>query len=157
MEFPRRIYTVTEFMQARDCVEQGYKHRLTVGGSRGFKEKMQRIKSLLHTADYYDFLRTYIRCVKEIEGIGQLRETEATIWLNTYLVENPVEGARFLVQKAQQMKDYLEGRQYYDKGEMAAVETSIGFLRVLEGKRLSDDLKQLCQASLKQWTDEHVL
>jgi hypothetical protein len=118
---------------------------------------MQRIKSLLHTADYYDFLRTYIRCVKEIEGIGQLRETEATIWLNTYLVTNPVEGARFLVQKAQQMKDYLDGRQYYDKGEMAAVETSIDFLRVLEGKRLSDDLKQLCQASLKQWTDERVL
>ncbi len=157
MEFPRRIYTVTEFMQARRCVEAGYKHRLRVVGSRGFKEKVERIKSLLRTTDYYDFLRTYIRCIKEIDGIGQLRETEATIWLNTYLVANPVEGARFLVQKTQQMKDYLEGRQYYDTGEMAAVETSIDFLRELDGKRLSDDLKQLCHASLKQWTEDRVL
>jgi len=157
MEFPRRIYTVTEFMQARDCVKKGYRHRLKVSGSRDFKEKVKRIKSLLHTADYYDFLRTYIRCIKEIEGMGQLRETEATIWLNKYLVENPVEGARFIVQKAQQMQDYLDGKQYYDKGEMAAVKKSIDFLRVLGSKRLNEDLKQQCLASLKQWTEERVL
>ena len=157
MEFPRRIYTVKEFMQARDCVKKGYRHRLKVSGSRDFKEKVKRIKSLLHTADYYDFLRTYIRCIKEIEGMGQLRETEATIWLNKYLVENPVEGARFIVQKAQQMQDYLDGKQYYDKGEMAAVKKSIEFLRVLGSKRINEDLKQQCLASLKQWTEERVL
>ena len=157
MEFPRRIYTVKEFMQARDCVKKGYRHRLKVSGSRDFKEKVKRIKSLLHTADYYDFLRTYIRCIKEIEGMGQLRETEAIIWLNKYLLENPVEGARFIVQKAQQMQDYLDGKQYYDKGEMAAVKKSIDFLRVLGSKRLNEDLKQQCLASLKQWTEERVL
>lgn len=157
MEFPRRIYTLKEFMQARECVEKGYKHRLNVFGSKGFKEKVKRIKSLLHITDYYDFLRTYIRCIKEIKGIGQLRETEATIWLNRYLVENPVEGARFIVQKAHQMKDYLDGKQYYDKGEMAAVKKSIEFLKVLESKRISEDLKQQCTDSLKQWTEERIL
>jgi hypothetical protein len=157
MEFPRRIYTLTEFIQARDCVEKGYKHRLRVFGSRAFKEKVKRIKSLLHITDYYDFLRTYIRYIKEIEGIGQLRETEATIWLNQYIVENPVEGARFIVQKAQQMKDYLDGKQYYDKGEMAAVKKSIEFLKVLESKRISEGLKRQCETSLKQWTEEQVL
>ncbi|MEE8570144.1 MAG: hypothetical protein V3S97_03990 [Candidatus Bathyarchaeia archaeon] len=157
MEFPRRIYTLKEFMQARECVEKGHKHRLVVSGSKGFKEKMKRIKSILHITDYSDFLRTYIRCIKEIEGIGQLRETEATIWLNRYLVENPVEGARFIVQKAHQMKDYLDGKQYYDKGEMAAVKKSIEFLKILESKRISEDLKQQCTDSLKQWTEEWIL
>jgi hypothetical protein len=157
MEFPRRIYTVKEFMQARDCVKKGHRHRLKVSGSRDFKEKVKRIKSLLNITNYYDFLRTYIRCIREIEGIGQLRETEATIWLNKYLVENPVEGARFIVQKAQQMKDYLDGKQYYDKGEMAAVKKSIDFLRVLESKRIHEDLKQQCITSLQQWTEERVL
>jgi len=89
--------------------------------------------------------------------MGQLRETEAIIWLNKYLLENPVEGARFIVQKAQQMQDYLDGKQYYDKGEMAAVKKSIDFLRVLGSKRLNEDLKQQCLASLKQWTEERVL
>ncbi len=89
--------------------------------------------------------------------MGQLRETEATIWLNKYLVENPVEGARFIVQKAQQMKDYLDGKQYYDKGEMAAVKKSIEFLKILESKRINDDLKQQCITSLQQWTEERVL
>jgi hypothetical protein len=55
------------------------------------------------------------------------------------------------------MKDYLDGKQYYDKGEMAAVKKSIDFLRVLEGKRIHEDLKQQCITSLQQWTEERVL
>jgi len=157
MEFPRRIYTVKEFMKARECVEAGHKHRLTVEGSNAFKAKVQRIKSLLRLTDYYDDLRTYIRSIKEVEGMGQLRETEATIWLNTYLVENPVEGARFVVQKTEQMKDYLAGREYYEKGERRAVKKSIAFLEALGQRRLSEDVKQQCAEALRQWTDGSVL
>jgi hypothetical protein len=68
-----------------------------------------------------------------------------------------VEGARFIIQKAQQMKDYLDGKQYYDKGEMVAVKKSIEFLKVLESKRINEDLKQQCIDSLKQWTEERIL
>ena len=157
MEFPRRIYTVKEFMKARECVEEGHKHRLTVWGSKSFKEKVKRIKSLLRITGYYDVLRTYIRCIKEVEGMGQLRETEATIWLNSYLVENPVEGARFVVQKKEQMKDYLAGKQYYEAGERRAVKKSIEFLKALESRRISDDLKQKCAEALQQWTEVSVL
>lgn len=157
MEFPRRIYTVKEFMQARECLEKGYKHRLTVVGSKTFKERVRKVQSLLRITDYYDFLRTYIRCLEEIEGVGQLREAEATIWLNGYLIENPVEGARFIVQKAEQMKQYLEGKQHYEKGETAAVEKSIEFLKALQDKRISEDLKMKRRESLKQWTEERIL
>jgi len=157
MEFPRRIYTVKEFMQARECLEKGYKHRLAIVGSKAFKEKIKKVQGLLRITDYYDFLRTYIRSLQEIEGVGQLREAEATIWLNNYLVENPVEGARFIVQKAEQMKKYLEGKQYYEKGETAAVEKSIEFLKALQDKRISEDLKMKCKEALKQWTEERIL
>ena len=157
MEFPRRIYTVTEFMKARECVENGYLHRMRVSGSKDFKEKIKKIKSLLRITGYYDFVRTYIRLLKDIDGIGQLRETDATIWLNRYIVENPVEGARFIVQKAQQMSDYLEGKQYYEKGELAAIEKSIEFLRELQGKRICEELKLKCEEVLEQWTKERIL
>jgi hypothetical protein len=157
MEFPRRIYTVTEFMKARECVENGHMHRIKIIGSKDFKEKIKKIKSLLRITDYYDFVRTYIRLLKEIDGIGQLRETDATIWLNKYIIENPVEGARFIVQKAQQMKDYLEGKQYYETGELATIEKSIEFLRELQGKRICEELKLQCEEVLEQWTKERIL
>ena len=157
MEFPRRIYTVKEFMKARECVEKGYKHRLKVVGSAEFKEKVKRIKSLLRITGYYDFLRTYIRQIEEIDGISQLRETEATIWLNDYMIKNPCNGARFIIQKAYQMRDYLRGKQFYEKGEMVAIEKSIEFLRALQGKRLSDDLKEKCKNALDQWTEDTIL
>lgn len=157
MEFPRRIYTVKEFIKARECIKKGYKHRLKIVGSRKFKEKVKKIKNLLRITDHYDFLRIYICRLEEINGIGQLRETEATIWLNSYLVDNPVEGARFVVQKTQQMKDYLEGKQYYEKGELATVEKSIEFLKALQDKRICNDLKIKCRDALKQWTKERIL
>ena len=157
MEFPRRIYTVTEVMKARECVNNGYKHRLTVIGSNDFKEKVKRIKSLLRITDYFDFFRTYIRTIQEIDGISQLRETEATIWLNDVLASKPCDGSRFLIQKAYQMQDYLAGKQFYEKGEMAAIEKSLDFLRLLQEKRIADDLKQQCKLILDQWTDDQVL
>jgi hypothetical protein len=157
LEFPRRIYTVKEVMKARECVNNGYKHRLTVIGSNDFKEKIKRIKSLLRITDYFDFFRTYIRTIQEIDGISQLRETEATIWLNDVLARKPCDGARFVIQKAYQMQDYLAGKQFYEKGEMAAIEKSLEFLRLLQEKRITDDLKQQCKLILDQWTDDQVL
>jgi hypothetical protein len=144
-------------MKARECVNNGYKHRLTVIGSNDFKEKVKRIKSLLRITDYFDFFRTYIRTIEEIDGISQLRETEATIWLNDVVARKPCDGARFVIQKAYQMQDYLAGKQFYEKGEMAAIEKSLEFLRLLQEKRIADDLKQQCKFVLDQWTDDQVL
>ena len=157
MDFPRRIYTIEEFMKARECLKKGHKHRLKVVGSINFKNNVKKIQSLLRITNYYNFIRTYIRKIMEIEGISQLRETEATVWLNNYLIDNPVEGARFVVQKAQQMKDYLEGNQYYEKGEKTSIEKSIEFLRELERRRISDSLKEKCKELIIQWTEEKVL
>jgi hypothetical protein len=54
----------------------------------------------LKTAGYYDFLRTYVKDITEIDGITQLRETEVAIWANQYAVNNPIDAASLLVQKA---------------------------------------------------------
>ena len=144
-------------MKARKCIEEGHKHRLRVIGRPGFKGKVKEILSLVRKAGYYDFLRTYIRRISEIEGVGQLREAEATIWLNNYILGNPIEGARFIVQKAHQMKAYIEGEQHYLKGEPPAIKESIVFLKKLRDKLTDEKMKALCEESIKQWTEEWVM
>lgn len=157
LEFPERIYTVEEFMKARECLERGYKHRLIIVGSSIFKNSVMEILALIRIAGYYDFLRTYIRQITEIDGLGQLREAEATLWLNTYVVKDAVEGARFIIQKAEQMKDYLAGKQYYEKGELSAVKKSVEFLQSLKEKKIDEGLRRKCEEALKLWTEERVL
>ena len=155
--FPRRIYTLDEFQKARKSVDEGHKHTLTVKGSESFKKKLETILSLIRKADCYNFLRTYIRSVSEVEGISQLREAEATIWINDYVINNPIEGARFIIQKAYQMRAYLKGEQYYIKGEKPAIDASIAFLKKLLDRLRSDYMKDLCEESIRQWTEEFVL
>ena len=77
--------------------------------------------------------------------------------MNDVLASKPCEGARFVIQKAYQMQDYLAGKQYYEKGEMKAIEQSLEFLRLLQEKRIADDLKQQCKLILDQWTEDQVL
>ncbi len=152
MKFPERVYTKEEVKKARQLIEQGYKHRLTVKGSQDFKNKVKRAFQLVRTADYYDFLRTYVKQIIEIDGLSQLRESEAAIWANKYAVNDPVRAAGFFIHKAQQMKDYIEGRLYYDKGEIRAVNKRIEFLETLKEKSNSH-LKKRCEEILRAWTE----
>ncbi|RLI02572.1 hypothetical protein DRO38_03755, partial [Candidatus Bathyarchaeota archaeon] len=111
--FPERVYTRDEVRRARDLIERGHRHELQVSGSREFTKKTQEALKLIKEAGYYDFLRTYIREIREINGLSQLRECDSAIWANIYAVQHPVDAARFFVQKAWQMKNYIEGKMYY--------------------------------------------
>ena len=153
MKFPARVYTEDEVRKARSLIEKGHKHQLRVKGSRDFKSKAEKALELIKIADYYDFLRTYIREIDEIDGLSQLRESEVAIWVNEYSVADPVEAAGFLIQKAQQMKDYIEGKLYYDKGEIRAVNKRIEFLETLKERSKDPALKKRCEEVLKAWTE----
>ncbi len=153
MKFPERVYTEDEVQRARTLIEQGYKHELRVKGSQDFKSKVEKALELIKIANYYDFLRTYIREIVEIDGLSQLRESEVAIWVNKYSVADPVEAAGFLIQKTQQMKDYTEGRLYYDTGEIRAVNKRIEFLKTLKERSKDQALKKRCEEILKAWTE----
>ena len=56
-EFPERVYTAEEVKTAKELVDEGYKHNLTVEGSPDFKEKVNRALELIKTAGYFDFLK----------------------------------------------------------------------------------------------------
>ncbi len=153
MKFPKRVYTVEEVKKAKALIENGYKHRLRVVGSPDFNSKVREALKLIKTAKHYDFLRTYIRQIREIGGLSQLREAEVAIWASKYAVADPIEAAGFIIQKAQQMKDFIEGRLYYDKGEAGAVKKRIEFLEKL--RKISKDqvVKKKCEENLKRWAE----
>jgi hypothetical protein len=157
LEFPKRVYTKKEVKTARELVKKGYKHSLTVEGSPNFKQKVNQTLELVKTAGYYEFLRTYIRQIKEIDGITQLRETEAGMWANKFAVENPVDAASLLIQKANQMKEYLEGELYYGgTAEKRSVEKRIQFLEVLKDKSQDENVKKECARLLQMWEDSSL-
>jgi len=153
MKFPERVYTVEELKKARALIEKGYKHRLRVVGSPDFKRKVEEALKLIKTAKYYDFLRTYIRQIREIGGLSQLREAEVAIWANKYAAADPIEAAGFIMQKAQQMKDFIEGRIYYEIGEARAVEKRIEFLETLRDRSKDQAVKKKCEENLKRWAE----
>jgi len=151
MGFPKRVYTVEEVKKAMALIAKGYKHRLRVVGDQEFKRKIKEAIKLIKAANYYDFLRTYIRQIREIDGLSQLREAEAAIWANTYAVADPIEAAGFIIQKAQQMKDFIEGKLYYDKGEIRAVKKRIQFLETLRNRSKDQAVKKKCEENLERW------
>ena len=153
MEFPERVYTKDEVQKARALIEKGHKHHLTVKGSQDFKNKVKKTLELIKTANYHDFFRTYIKQIVEIDGLSQLREAEVAIWANKYTVADQVEAAGFFIQKAQQMKDYIEGRLYYDKGEIRAINKRIEFLEALKERSTDQALRKRCEEILKAWTE----
>lgn len=157
MEFPERVYTEKEVKTARKLVNKGYKHSLTVEGSKDFKQKVNQTLELVKTAGYYDFLRTYIRKIIEIDGLTQLRETEAAMWANKFAVDNPVDAASLLIQKAHHMKEYLEGKLYYGgNAEKRSVEKRIKFLEVLRNKSQNESIKEECSRLLQMWEDSSI-
>jgi len=154
LEFPKRVYTEREVKTARELVNKGYKHNLTVEGSPNFQQKVNEALELAKTAGYYESLRTYIRKIMEIDGLTQLRETEVEIWANKFAVENPVDAASLLIQKANHMKEYLEGELYYGgNAEKRSVEKRIKFLEVLKEKSQEKSVKEECARLLQMWED----
>jgi len=158
LEFPKRIYTGEEVKKAKELIDKGYKHRLRVKGSPNFKQKVNQTLKLVKTAGYYDFLRTYIRGIIEIDGLTQLREVEAAIWANKYAVENPIDAASLFVQKANHMKEYLEGKLYYGgAAEKRSVEKRIEFLEVLKKKSRKNEVREECERLLKLWSESSLV
>lgn len=158
MDFPERILTDEEIEKARKLIEAGYKHHVEVEGSPEFKEKVEAALKLIKEAGYYDFLRTYIRKIKEIDGFTQLREYEACIWANKYAVGNPVDAASLFIQKAYHMKEYIEGKMYYGGGaERRSVEQRIEFLRKLKERCRDNKVKSECETLLKSWNESVFL
>lgn len=156
--FPKRVYTREEVEQARAYVKQGWKHRLRVKGSIEFKQKVKEALDLVKTAGHHDFLRTYIREIVEIEGFSQLREAEAAIWANRELLQDVVDAASFFVQKAQQMKDFLEDKPYYGgQGEISAINKRLEFLEMLRDKSREPDVKRHCEEILKNYAESTFL
>jgi hypothetical protein len=158
LEFPKRIYTGEELKKAKELIDKGYKHRLKVKGSPIFKQKVSQALKLIKAVGYYNSLRTYIHSIIEIDGLTQLREAEAAIWANKYAVENPVDAASFFVQKANHMKEYLEGKLYYGgEAEKRSVEKRIEFLEVLKRKSQEKEVREECERLLKFWSESVFL
>jgi len=158
LDFPKRVYTVEEVKKAKELIDEGYKHRLRVKGSLNFKQKVKQVIKLVKTAGYYDFLRTYIRSIIEIDGLTQLREADAGIWVNKYAVENPVDAASLFIQKSNHMKEYLEGKLYYGgEAEKRSVEKRVEFLEVLKKKSRKKEVKEECERLLSSWSESVFL
>jgi hypothetical protein len=148
------VYTEEEVSEARKLVESGYKHKLSLEGSADFMREAKKAVDHIKTAGYYRFLRTYIRRIVEIEGFSQLREADAAIWSNTQLLMNPVDAAGFFIQKASQMKEYLQGKLYYGgTAEARSVEKRIEFLKALETKSKDNRVRAECKKILKEWAE----
>jgi len=154
MDFPERVYTETEVKKARELIENGYKHDLKAEGSPEFVARVEEALKLIKAAGYYDFLRTYIRVIREIEGLSQLREQEAAIWFHVKALDDPVDDSGFMIQKAQQMKDFIEGRLYYETAEIRAVNKRIEFLEALKDKTDDQKIKSKCEQHLKRWREQ---
>ena len=156
-EFPERVYTAEEVKTAKELIDKGYKHDLTIEGSPNFKEKIKQAIELIKTAGYFEFLRAYIRQIMEIDGITQLRETEVAIWANKFAVENPVDAGSLFIQKAYHMKEYLEGELYYGgNAEKRSVAKRVEFLQVLKDKSTDKTVKEECERLLQMWKESSL-
>ena len=158
MEFPKRIYTGEEVKKAKELIDKGYKHRLKVKGSPIFKQKVSQALKLIKAVGYYDSLRTYIHSIIEIDGLTQLREAEAAIWANKYAVENPVDAASLFIQKANHMKEFIEGKLYFGgEAEKRSVEKRIEFLKALKRKSRKKEVRDECERLLSSWSESVFL
>ena len=157
MEFPEKVYTEKEHKLAKDLIDKGFKHRLAVEGSLDFRQKVYQALELVKIADYYEFLRTYIRKIIEIDGITQLRETEVAIWANKFAVENPVDAASLFVQKTYHMKQYIDGEIYYGgASEKRTVEKRMEFLETLKNKTQEQEVIDECERLLQMWKESSL-
>jgi hypothetical protein len=151
------VYTEHEHKLAKQLIDSGYKHELTVGGDAKFVEKVNQALELIKTAGAYEFLQTYLREITEIDGLTQLRETEVAIWANKFAVENPVDFASLLVQKAYHMKEYMDGEIYYGgASEKRTNQKRIEFLETLKEKTMDVAVKAECERLLDMWRESSL-
>jgi hypothetical protein len=152
MSFPETVYTAKELKEAKKLVAHGHKHNLTVQGEREWTNKVNEALELIKTAGYYEYLRTYIRRIQEIDGLTQLRETEVAIWANKYAVDNPIDAASLFIQKAFSMAEYLQGKLYYGgAAEKRSIAKRIEFLQTLKEKTVNKEVKEECARLLDLW------
>ena len=154
MDFPERVYTKDEVKKARTLIEKGYKHDLEAKGSPEFVARVNEALELIEAAGYCDFVRTYIRTIREITGLSQLREEEAAIWFHVKALDDPIDDAGFIIQKTQQMKDFIEGKQYYETAEIKAVNKRLEFVEKLRDTTDDPELKKRCEENLKRWNEQ---
>ena len=154
MDFPERVYTKEEVKKARELIEQGYMHETKIDGSSEFITKVGKALDLIATAGYCDFVRTYIRVIREITGLSQLREEDAAIWFHLKALDDPVDDAGFIIQKTQQMKDFIEGRLYYETAEIRAVNKRLEFVKALREKTDDPNIKKSCEETIKKWNEQ---
>jgi hypothetical protein len=158
MEFPERIYTTREVEEANRLLEKGYRHCLRVQGSSLFKQKVEEALALIGVAGYLDFLRMYIRRIEEIDGVTQLRQADASIWASMYAVENPVDLASVFIQKANAMREYLEGKLYYGgEAEKRSIEKRKEFLETLKKKAKEKEIAEECERLLNMWRESSMV
>jgi hypothetical protein len=75
-----------------------------------------------------------------------------------YAVENAVDAASLFVQKANQMKEYLEGKLYYGgAAERRSDEKRIEFLKALKAKTEEKLVKDECDRILKLWKEGYLV
>ena len=144
--------------RAKSLIDDGYKHRIRIIGSSKFKQSVKEALELTKIASCYDFLRTYIRNIKEIDGLTQLRQADAAIWANEYAIENHVDAASVFVQKASHMKEYLEGKLYYGgQAEKRSDEKRIEFLEILKEKSSNGKIRDECERLLEMWHESSLV
>jgi len=155
LTFPERVYTQEEVRKAKELIDKGYKHpAIAIIGNPDFQQKAKQALEHVKTADYYDFLRTYICQIEEIDGLTQLYNSGATIWANKYAVENPVDAASVFIQKAVTMREYLELKQYYGgEAEKRSFTKRMEFLETLRSKSSDEKVKAECDRLLKLWRE----
>ena len=153
MAFPEKLITEEEIRRARELIGAGYRHDIQVRGSEGFVRAVQEALELVREAGeaYWDMVRAYIRSIVEIEGFSQLRPDEACLWMSPETAENPVLAASLIVQKAVQMRNYIEGKPFYGhKCEMETTEARYEFVRALREKARDGRIKRLCDEVLSE-------
>jgi len=158
LDFPERVYTEDEVRKAKELVDKGYKHSISILGKLDFKQKVEKVLDLIKVAGYYEFFRTYIRSIIEIDGLTQLREADAAIWANEYAIKNPVDAASLFIQKASSMKEYVDGVLYYGgTAEKRSVEKRIEFLKVLKSKSDEKEIEAECERLLNLWHESSMV
>ncbi|MEM1515616.1 MAG: hypothetical protein QXH24_06165 [Candidatus Bathyarchaeia archaeon] len=131
---------------------------LRVEGSGEFREKVQRALELIKIAGYYDFFKTYICCIKEIEGFTQLRVSEATIWANKYAIDDPVDAAGRLIQEAYYMMMQIEGEETSESIiEFRAFEKRIEFLKKLMEISQDENIRKGCEKLIRMWNESLLI
>lgn len=154
MSFPDKTYTKREVKIAKEMVDNGYKHDLQISGGSDFTWKVKDAIEHVKTAGYYDYLRTYIRSIVEIDGMTQLRQAEVSIWANKFAVDNPIDAASLFIQKAFSMSEYLQGKLYYGgTAEKRSIKKRTEFLETLKETSTDKEIKEECQRLLSLWQD----